>query len=471
MAQVEVPADARVVVGLGPTGLSCVRHLVSLGYPVIVNDSRDEPPGLTELREQFPNVPCVLGHFSRELMLAATELVLSPGTYVAEPSLAKCHAENMIPSIIEDVIHECQQRGIPCIGDIELFARAVSADVVAITGTNAKSTVTALVGELARAAGVNVQVGGNIGTPALDLLLAAPADLYVLEVSNVQLELTHSLQTKVATVLNISPDHMDRYVDVAEYAATKQRIYQDCHCAVINKQDQATWVQAPNQAAHTVQFSNDAPLAGEFGLRADNGQYFIAYGEENIVPVSALKIQGRHNWANAVAALAIGHACGLALPAMIDALTAFPGLAHRCQWVAEQNGVTWYNDSKGTNVGATLAALEGLGPTIKGKIILLAGGLAKGGDFQPLHSATSQYVRSAILFGQDAAAIAASLAVVTDIVHAQDLAQAVRLAAAQAQPGDIVLLSPICASFDMFKSYADRGEQFCALVKDTVNEL
>lgn len=441
-----------VIVGLGKTGLSCAEHLAQRGFEFAITDSRETPPGLATFRELFPLLPVSLGRFDEELMLHASELIVSQGVSLLEPAIQKARSA-----------------GVPVIGDIELFARAMHAPVVAITGSNAKSTVTSLVGEMAKRAGLDVAIGGNLGTPALALLRDKEPDLYVLEVSNFQLEMTESLQPKVATILNISPDHLDHYHAYAEYIAAKQRVYRHCEIAVFNRDDPLTYVH-DDAIQKVISFGQSEPKAGEFGLREHNHAMYLAYGEENLLPVSRLLISGTHNALNALSALAIGSALALPLSSMLDTLMHFRGLPHRCEWVITHNDVAWYNDSKGTNVGATLAAIEGIGCHLTGKIILLAGGIGKGADFSPLVPVIEKYVRTVILFGQDAALLERELINASDeIIQADSLAEAVRVAKLQAQPGDVVLLSPACASWDMFLNFEDRGEQFCALVREALH--
>lgn len=436
----------RVVVGLGKTGLSCVRYLRQLGYKVAVNDTRTNPPNLAELHAEFPDVEVSLGHLDEPLLLTAHEIITSPGISIQELALVSA-----------------QNAGINIIGDIELFCRAVNKPIVAITGSNAKSTVTTLVGLMAQNAGVKVAVGGNLGTPVLELL-NEDAELYVLELSSFQLETTHSLRAAAATVLNISEDHMDRYANLMAYHKAKHRIYRNCHFYVTNRQDMLTTPLLPDMIPHT-SFGLDTPDLRSYGIIKEQGKSYLAKGQTKLLDTSEMAIFGEHNMANALAALALGEAVNLPMDAMLHTLKTFTGLAHRCQLVATQQGIAWYNDSKGTNVGATLAAINGLGAAISGKVILIAGGVGKGQDFSPLSSALAQYGKAVLLMGEDAPKI--DQAVQADIakIYVSDLNHAVKTAQQLAQAGDVVLLSPACASFDMFKHYEDRGEQFMALVK------
>lgn len=438
-----------VVIGLGKTGHSCVRYLKKQGAYVAVIDSRENPPDLEELKQEFPDVLVKCGGFDEALLNQADELIVSPGISIKELAIAAQIA-----------------KGKSVIGDIELFARAVKAPVIGITGTNGKSTVTTLVGEMAKAAGLKVGVGGNLGTPALDLL-DPTIQLYVLELSSFQLETTISLHLAAATVLNISPDHLDRYANMHEYIAAKQRIFLHCQKAIINRDDPVSYA-ALKDKNHIISFGLSEPKKAEFGLRKINKDIFLAYGSENLIAANEVLIKGTHQLANALAALALGKAVNFPMTAMLDTLKIFPGLPHRCQWIANKNGVDWYNDSKGTNVYSSLAALEGLGSVIHGKIILLAGGLGKGQDFSPLRSAVQQYAREIILFGQDAPQIAAALKDTAPLVFVKDLAEAVKTAKNSAHSDDAVLLSPACASFDMFKNFEHRGEMFISYVKENL---
>ncbi len=441
--------NLHVVVGLGETGLSCVRYLSAQNIPVAVTDTREGPPALSELKKKFPNVVLALGALSEDLLNDAEVIVCSPGVALTEPALEKQKA-----------------RGVPIIGDIELFARAANAPVIAITGSNAKSTVTTLVGLMMKAAGLKVKVGGNLGVPALDLLdFQSPPAAYVMELSSFQLESTFSLKPRVAAVLNITPDHMDRYASFQEYRAAKLRIYHGCQSAVCNRDDVNT--ECGEQfSQRRFYFTLSGPVQNEFGLMKKNDKTYLAFETEGLMPVADLPVRGRHYQANALAALAIGHAFGLSMKPMLKVLGEFKGLTHRCQLVRELNGVYWYNDSKGTNVGATLAAMEGLGCEIAGKLILIAGGVSKSADFSPLVPAANQFVRTAIFIGEAAPVLAETFANASEVLFAKDLPEAIQRADQKAHPGDCVLLSPACASFDMFKNYEHRGEVFMQLVRE-----
>jgi UDP-N-acetylmuramoylalanine--D-glutamate ligase len=442
-------SDKRVIIGLGATGLSCARYFNRLQLPFTLMDSRLKPPQLAEFRKEFPNVAIHLGPFNPLLFQAASELIVSPGVDLNNAELSLAIAKNKLKPI----------------GDIELFAQNARAPIIAITGSNAKGTVTSLVGEMITQAKQRVEVGGNIGIPVLDLLNLPVPDFYVLEISSFQLEATYTLRPKVATVLNISPDHLDRHKTLKAYIQAKQRIYHDCEIALWNRQDPNTYPCAKTKKIISFGLDTLQPDSKEFGLQRLSNQTYLAQGGKILLAVDKLAVKGQHNWANALAALAIGQAIQLPLAPMLTALCQFKGLAHRCQWITEQAGITWYNDSKATNVGATLAALNGLGPAISGKIILIAGGLAKGADFSLLHDAAARYVKKLILIGRDAPLLKNALEKSTTVQMVSDLAQAVAVAQQTARAGDTVLLSPACASMDMFKNYEERGDIFIDLVQ------
>jgi UDP-N-acetylmuramoylalanine--D-glutamate ligase len=436
--------ETRVVVGLGVTGLSCARYLTRCGLPFTMFDTRVEPPGLAEFRAGFPDAPLFLGDIPAAVLENASELVVSPGVSPQDPLLA--------PAL---------DSGVPLLGDIDLFVRAARAPVVGITGSNAKSTVTELVGRMALAAGLRAQVGGNLGTPALDLLDDS-CELYVLELSSFQLERAGQLDLAVATVLNISPDHLDRHGSMPRYHQAKHRIFHGCRKAVVNLDDPLTRPLVPDHV-QLVGYRSGEPELGGFGLRPVEGVPWLCHGFDTLMNCAELGLAGRHNIGNALAALALGHAAGLPVDAMLQALREFSGLPHRCELVAERADVRYINDSKGTNPGATRAALEGLGGDHN--TVLIAGGQGKGADFDDLTAAVAAHCKALVLIGEASRQMQDTFAAVVACYPRDNLQQAVALAAELAdQPGDLVLLSPACASFDMFTSYADRGRQFVAAV-------
>jgi UDP-N-acetylmuramoylalanine--D-glutamate ligase len=433
-----------VVVGLGKTGASCVRYLAKRGVAVSATDSRRTPPGLTDLGAAAEGLDLRLGGFDLSLLEDASQLVISPGVSLDEP-----------------IAEAARERGIEILGDIELFARAVRAPVIGITGTNGKSTVTTLLARMAAAAGRRVLAGGNLGPPALDLLDESTPDLYVLELSSFQLDTTSSLELKGAVVLNVSADHLDRYASVAAYADSKARIFTKSSTIVLNADD-ALVSRMGDAHKHSciVTFSVRRPEA-DYALLKSAGQTWLTRRGEKLMDAARMKIQGLHNAANALAALALGEAAGLPAAAMCQALETFPGLPHRSAWVADIGGVRYIDDSKGTNLGATIAAVAGM----PGPLVMIAGGEGKGQDFTPLADAFRGKVRTAVLLGKDAPALAASLAGVCAIVRVDSMAAAVKAAQASAQVGDTVLLSPACASLDMFRDYGHRGDVFAAAVR------
>jgi UDP-N-acetylmuramoylalanine--D-glutamate ligase len=430
-----------LVLGLGRTGLSCARYLRRRGIEVRVADTRAEPPGAAALREQVPEAELRTGDFVPALLDGVAQVVISPGLPLRQPLVA-----------------EALRRGLPVVGDIELFAREAPAPVAAVTGTNGKSTVTALLAELAVAAGRSAIAGGNLGEPALDLLERPVPELYVLELSSYQLETTSSLGTEVATVLNVTPDHLDRYDSIEDYAAAKARIFEGCAVAVVNRDDER--VRAMPRAGQRVLDFSVRDAGADYSL-LPGAEPLLACRGEPLIPLSALRLQGEHNAANALAALAMCEVLGLPLGPVLQALAAFGGLPHRAQWVAEADGVRWVDDSKGTNVGATIAAVAGLA----GPLVLIAGGDGKNQDFAPLRPAFAGKVRHVVLIGRDAPALAAALEGACTTERAPDMRSAVAAARAAARPGDTVLLSPACASLDMFRDYAHRGEEFAAAVR------
>jgi UDP-N-acetylmuramoylalanine--D-glutamate ligase len=433
-----------LIVGLGATGLSCARFLARSGVEVAVTDSREQPPALAAMQQELPDIALFLGGFDSEAFARAQRIVVSPGVSLQQPLLV-----------------DAQRRGVEVIGDIELFARTASAPVVAITGSNGKSTVTTLVGAMARRAGKDVRVGGNLGVPALDLIQEQEPELYVLELSSFQLESVSSLRPYAATVLNLSPDHLDRYDSLTSYAQAKQRVYRGAAVQVVNRDDPLACALADGSGA-IIGFTLQQPDGQDFGVRVAGNASWIAKGGERWMPVAEVRMPGRHNLANALAALALGEAAGLDRSTMLQVLREFQGLPHRAQWVGEYQGVRWFNDSKGTNIGAALAAIQGF----DGPLVLIAGGLGKGADFHQLAEGMDDRVKAVVLLGEAAQEIADALAGRFDTVFVSDMNKAVRSAAALAHAGDTVLLSPACASFDMFRDYQHRGEVFMQAVRE-----
>ncbi len=433
---------ATVVVGLGKTGLSCVKYLVNQGVDVIVVDTRKEPPLLDELSKVAPNTRVMTGELSPGVISQADRLVVSPGVSLETP-----------------VIADARANGVACIGDIELFVSAAQAPVIAITGSNGKTTLTTLVGKMLCDANYRVEVCGNIGEPVLDVLAKEVPDYYVVELSSFQLETTHSLQAHIAIVLNISADHMDRYPSLAEYRVAKQRIYSNCEMALLNADEPEIWYELNLPDQRCTFGYKDA----DFCLVKDKGDQFISHKGRKWFSVAELPWQGWHHYQNTLAALAIGVALGLQQQQMLKTLQAFVELPHRCQKIASFAGVDWYNDSKGTNVGATIAALNSVGP-LYSDIILIAGGDAKGADLSGIKPAVCEFASQVILLGKDADKLAALLADDVACTQVKNLEAAVTYAHKMAAESSAVLLSPACASWDMFDNYQQRGEVFVEAV-------
>ncbi len=436
-----------LVAGLGKTGLSIARYLRRNNKTFVVFDTRQDAPSLAEFKAAFPDIPVHLQTVPDEVLSQVTDIIASPGLSLDTP-----------------FIKQAISSGISVYGDIECLARETHAPIVAITGTNGKSTVTTLVGEMAKAAGFNVAVAGNIGTPVLDMLDDEHQyDLWVLELSSFQLDLTYSLSPIVSTILNVTPDHLDRHHTLDAYVQAKQRIYHQAKVALYNREDALTLPHETTEQ-NVISFGGDVSQVGNWGLINQQGTVYLAKGVDCLMPVESLLIKGVHNWLNALAACALAEAAGISQQYIITVLKTFAGLPHRCQWVRSLDGVEWINDSKGTNVGATISAINGIGGAMQGKIVLIAGGQGKGADFDELTQPIADFVRSVVLIGEDADKMEAALVNVVPIVRASTLDNAVALARTCAKPGDVVLLSPACASLDMFRDFNHRGELFASSV-------
>lgn len=427
-----------VIIGLGLTGLSSVDFFLARGVTPRVMDTRISPPGLEKLPE---SVERHTGSLNEDWLLAADLIIASPGIAVAHPALTRA-----------------ADAGVEIVGDIELFCREAQAPIVAITGSNGKSTVTTLVGEMAKAAGVNVGVGGNIGLPAL-MLLEPNRELYVLELSSFQLETTFSLKAAAATILNVTEDHMDRYpFGLQQYRAAKLRVYENAAVCVVNADDALT-MPVRGADERCISFGVDV---GDYHLNHQQGDIWLRVKGEKILNTKEMKVVGRHNYTNALAALALADAVKLPRSSSLKALTTFTGLAHRFQLAWERNGVRWINDSKATNVGSTEAALNGL--KVEGTLHLLLGGDGKSADFSSL----AQYLQGSAIrlycFGRDGAELAALRPDVAE--QTETMEQAMKLIASRVKAGDMVLLSPACASLDQFKNFEQRGDQFTLLAKE-----
>jgi len=452
-----------VVLGAGMTGLSCLHFLHAQHLSFAVNDSRSMPFSdesvLAQYKNDYPKTRFVFGQWQHELIANADILITSPGIdLVAE-------------GITEFITPDCK-----VIGDVELFcqvnnSRVNPMNMLAVTGSNGKSTVVSLLAYLGKVLGGNVALAGNIGQPILDLLQLESAgdfqqanqpDTVIVELSSFQLETLTSMQAIAASVLNLSDDHLDRHKTLTRYQAIKQSIYPQANIAVVNRADKAT-ASLVNQQK-TISFGLDKPELGHFGLCFHENSHWLIFGEQRLISLEKLPLAGMHNALNYMAALALGYSAGWSLTAMTENLAGFTGLAHRCQRVASDDGIQWINDSKATNVGATLAAISGLAPTLsaQNKLILIAGGDGKGADFAPLKPLFDEHIFQVITLGKDGSEIAGLLA---NAVEVKSLSEAVQQAKVAANSGDMVLLSPACASIDMFKNFAVRGEQFIAAVQ------
>jgi len=434
-----------VIVGLGKTGLSCVRYLINQGLNIAITDSRIEPPELTTLKTEFASVPVYLGEISAEILLASDQIILSPGV-----------------SLDNESVKQAIENGIPVYGDIELFCQQAKAPIIAISGSNGKSTVTTLLAEMTTKAGIKTCVGGNLGTPALKLLDDDIPDLYVLELSSFQLETTFSLSAHASVVLNVSPDHMDRYSNLNEYANAKKKIYSGKGLMIINQDDELVRAMA-DDSRQIVNLSLTEPVGNNFGVVKDKDEVWLCQGDNKIIKQSELGIKGEHNVANALATMALVSSVDVPNNVVVETLKSFAGLEHRCQKITTINNVSWYNDSKATNVGACIASIKGLCDL--GKIILIAGGDSKGAELSSLAPVIKQHVKNVLLLGVDA--IKLSDVIGSDVEHefVADMDEAVKLASEIAASGELVLLAPACASLDMYENYQQRGDAFVSAVK------
>ena len=433
------------IIGLGVTGLSCVTFFRNKGINVTVFDTRLVPPGQDKLDA---HTKLIIGPLSAPLLCEFDTLVVSPGIAIATPA-----------------INAAIEAGVEVIGDIELFARELNteqykhAKLVTITGSNGKSTVTSLLGEMAVDAKINVGVGGNIGIPALDLLCPDKA-LYILELSSFQLETTESLNATISTILNVSEDHLDRYISYQAYSMAKHKIYAQAQTVLINRDDSLTFTDKNPQ----ISFGFDQQ---QYGLIEKQGAFYLSVDQQPVLNCNALKLSGKHNWMNALAAIALGKQVDLPMSSMLATLQSYSGLKHRCEFVKEVSGVRWINDSKATNIGATQAALSGLSDTIQGKVHVILGGDGKGADFAELAPVLAEVKGQIVCFGQDAQLIAVQH---PDALIVDNLEQAVSHIKQYALIGDLAILTPACASLDMYKNFMARGDHFIELVNALVGE-
>lgn len=432
-----------LVYGLGASGLSIARYLARNDGNAIYVDTREQPPGLDTLKALRPDADVRLGVQTAEVLEGVTRIIVSPG----------------IPDN-DSLLATARKKSVTILSDIALFVDEARAPFVAITGSNGKSTVTTLVALMCEAAGKRSLAGGNLGTPALDLLTDERPDVYVLELSSFQLQRTPKLPAKVAVLLNISPDHLDWHASIEEYRESKYRIFNEADAAVFNRDDETMASRVPN-AIPTISFGLGNPAEGQYGIATEGGETFLARGEQLLLSTAEMALVGAHNHANALAALCAGELLGLELSPMLQVLNEFPGLPHRMQFVRERSGVDYINDSKATNVGAAAASIE----SVPGLVVLIAGGDGKGGDFGAFAKAVCAKLRAAILIGRDAPLLAEAFDHLAPVVMAGDMQTAVSKAAEVARPGDTVLLAPACASFDQYRNYQHRGDDFGSVVR------
>lgn len=450
-----------LVLGMGETGLSMAKWLSRIGSNIRVADNRAAPPNLSKLERAVPAARIFTGTFSADIFIGIDLIAISPGVSLAAP-----------------LVRQAVKRGVPVVGDIELFALALKSfntprpKILAITGSNGKTTVAAMVGAMVRKAGWDTEVAGNIGPAVLDALIqrldyGKLPQSWVLEVSSFQLESTQSLNPDAAVVLNLSEDHFDRYVGIQDYAIAKARIFLEVTngsvVQVLNRDDPLVNTMAL-AGRKQITFGLGVPVAErDFGLLHDDGETWLVQGRTRLIKTSELAVTGLHNVANALAALALCRAIGLTFSPLLQALREFCGLPHRIEKVAAINGITFYDDSKGTNVGATVAALS----SMTQNIVLIAGGDGKQQNFSPLKEAIAKHARAVVLIGRDARRIAAAVDGCGVSLHsAATMEEAVQKSFSLAKAGDAVLMSPACASTDMFRNYVHRAEMFIAAIRD-----
>lgn len=434
--------DRVLVLGMGITGVSCARYLVRRGLSAMFADTRAAPTGIIDIRRAMPEADIHTGSMPADIPAGVSRLVVSPGLPLETP-----------------LIQKAQQQGVEVLSDIDLFVEECTQPLLAVTGSNGKSTVTSMLAAILDAAGRKVGAGGNLGPAALDLL-ELDADVYLLELSSFQLERSRKLPATAAVILNIATDHLDQHVTAKRYAAAKARIYRACHTAVVNRDAPAAMALVPSGAAQ-LSFGLDPPDAGQWGIRAVDTREFIARGVDCVVAVNQLPLIGRHNLANALAACAMASALDVPAAAMRRGLMAFHGLPHRMQTVPTADGIRWIDDSKATNEAAAVASIS----SVTGPLVLIAGGDAKGAGFSQLASVLADRDCTAVLLGRDTDHIANALSDACELLQVDSLKEAVRTAAAIAAPGSTVLLAPACSSLDMFANFADRGQQYTAAVR------
>ena len=454
MPAVKIATDRfRLVIGLGETGWSVVRYLAQNQLPFAVADTRRNPPYASSLQQQLPKVSCSLGYVDEKLMQYADEIILSPGI-----------SQN------EDFVLKAKALGKPIISDIALFLRSVSEPVIAVSGSNGKSTVTSLLAQMAARQGLATATGGNLGTPVLDLI-RKDVTVYILELSSFQLELTHQLAAKVACLINVTPDHEERYERFQDYYHAKQKIFEKCEAAVYNKSDKLTLPLFAPQKGGTAAVGLGPPDIGEWGILTKSGEEHLAAGVEFLMPAKDVGLAGKHNLINVLMALAVASKANWSISHCLEVVREFRGLPHRCERVGRIRGVDYVNDSKATNPAATRAALDGLAGDYK-HIHILLGGKSKQADFTPIRQSLEHINATAYLMGEEAGRLSQSLGVKTHIEICADMTDAFLRSSQNANSGDLVLLSPSCASFDMYDNFAARGDHFrsmvCSLEKSSI---
>jgi UDP-N-acetylmuramoylalanine--D-glutamate ligase len=433
----------KVIVGLGKTGISCARFFVREHIAFSVQDSNPTAERILQLQQIAPEA--TVSVLDGVALCLADEIILSPGVPLSTPAIT-----------------EARRAGVSVTGDVGIFLKQIKQPVIAITGSNGKSTVTALVGEILAASGLRVGVGGNIGTPCLDI--DQDSDIFVLELSSYQLEVIEAGGFHIAVVLNLSPDHLDRYASVAEYYQTKQRIYRGATTALVNRQ--SCLLDGIDASSQQLSFGNDAPVhAADYGLAEKDGTLNLMRGEDVLIAVDELRIKGRHNAVNALAAIAIADQLGVARKSSLSTLRGYAGLPHRCEWVGRYQDVEFINDSKATNIGATAAAVEGLADAGR-DLVLILGGVGKGADFTLLRDVIAKHVRHVYLYGQDAELIAAAIDSLVPCVHVENLSKVIDALAKNLPEHGRVIFAPACASFDQFSDFEHRGDEFKRLVRE-----
>ena len=441
MSDIIVTNRKTAILGMGATGVSVASYLAAKDISFDFADSRNKPPNFDLLKAKYPKAEINLGSFDEEFLCRYDRLIVSPGIAISEPALVKA-----------------KQQGVELLGDLELFLEQAQAPVIIISGSNGKSTVTALVGKMAEDSGLTIGVGGNLGTPMLDLL-DNRHKLYVIEVSSFQLELLNDTRGAISGLLNISPDHLDRYKNLQQYHTAKHRIFRGASKVIINREDALTRPLISTQIP-MISFGLNQPDLGNFGILEGIQDGYLSYGIERLMRIEQVALKGTHNLSNVLAALALGQAADLPMQSMLDTLKTFKGLPHRCQAIAEIDSVSFINDSKATNIGATVAAIRGFGNKTHKNIVLIAGGQAKGQEFSVLASEISEFVKLTILIGEDSYKIGSELGDSCEVKYSDSLDAAVIEAKQSSVSGDTVLLSPACASFDMFDGFEHRGNCF-----------